>query len=81
MTYVPPANAGPTERLQVGYVGDGTPITTHDPICPCKSHDHYGDNDHLRSTCSYCQCDLIKRARDSERSAMMADGREGFSAW
>jgi hypothetical protein len=75
VTYIAPVDIGPSDKpLQTGIVGDGSPVVTHDGLCPCASHLHTGDNDHLRSTCIYCRCDLIARVRCDERTRVV-DGR------
>ena len=68
MKYVAPVDIGKGDTpLQSGVVGDGTPVATHDELCRCLKHDHYGVTDNLRSTCVYCECALIARVRADER--------------
>jgi hypothetical protein len=75
MKYVPPANVKSDEdKKQTGFIGDGTPVVQHDELCPCASHPHFGDNDHLRSACSHCRCGLIRKVRVDERTRVV-DGR------
>ncbi len=72
ITYIAPVDIGKGETaLQSGIVGDGTPVITHDELCRCGSHEHYGETDYLRSSCVYCQCDLIRRVRADERTRVV----------
>lgn len=55
-----PSDSTPSKEI----VNDGTPIVEHHELCVCNHHPHYGRNDHLRSTCSYCQCFLINKIEE-----------------
>jgi hypothetical protein len=72
--YVAPVDIGQGERPKVGFVGDGSPVVIHDALCRCNHHTHYGENDHQRSTCAYCDCSLIEAVRKDERGKVV-DGR------
>lgn len=73
--YIAPVDIGKGDHaLQTGIVGDQTPVARHDPLCRCSTHEHYGPTDHLRSTCVYCQCGLIRSVREDERTRVV-DGR------
>jgi hypothetical protein len=73
--YVAPVDIGPSEApVQAGTVGDGTPVITHDALCPCSDHPHYGVTDYLRSTCTFCACALVAKVRADERTRVI-DGR------
>lgn len=62
--YVAPVIVGPDIKPTNEIINDGTPVITHHELCVCNDHPHYGHNDHLRSTCSYCQCFLIKKIEE-----------------
>ena len=75
INYIAPVDIGKSDKpLEAGIIGDGTPVVTHDVLCACNKHPHYGPNDHLRSTCVYCECKLIGRVRADERTKVV-DGR------
>jgi hypothetical protein len=75
ITYIAPVDIGTGDTpLQMGIVGDGTPVVTHDGLCPCQGHKHHGPTDYLRSTCVYCKCELIALVRADERTRVV-DGR------
>jgi hypothetical protein len=75
VNYIAPVDIGPSDQpLQSGVSGDGTPVITHDPMCPCSNHPHYGITDYLRSTCCFCACPLVARVRADERTRVV-DGR------
>ena len=71
-TYVAPVDIGKGDAaLQSGIIGDGTLVVTHDPMCRCVKHEHYGVTDNLRSSCVYCECALIRRVRADERTRVV----------